>query len=96
MRMQQEQWINEVMSSIKGIQKAPGNPYLHTRVLARLGQSNAVQKEVPRLLYAMAAVAIIIVMMNGFLWIEQDAVLPEANTTSTTVVSEYDLTSIDY
>jgi hypothetical protein len=96
MRMQQEQWINEVMGSLEGLQKVQGNPYLHTRVLAKLEKAVPVKKGSLQLLYALASVVILVLMLNVFFWNQSGEDATETTTVSTTAVQEYDLTAIDY
>jgi hypothetical protein len=95
MHMQQEQWVNEVMSSLGGLQKAEGNPFLHTRVLARLDGSSTVQRGSLKPLYALASVVLLVLMLNVFLW-NQSGNRSVENSAVSTAVSEYDLTAIDY
>lgn len=93
--MQKEQWINEVMSSLEGLQKDEGNPYLHTRVLAKLQNTTPVRSLSPKPLYALAATVLAVIVLNLFLWNQPFSDNSEQDTTST-VVNEYDLTTIDY
>lgn len=95
MRMQQEQWVNEVMNSLDGLQKAEGNPYLHTRVMAKLDNPAPIKKGSLRPLYALASVVVLILMLNVFLWNQGDNGAIENGAVSTTT-NEYDLTAIEY
>ncbi|HEX4957400.1 MAG TPA: hypothetical protein VFV46_04430 [Lacibacter sp.] len=93
--MQQDQWVNEVLGSLEGLQKAPGNPYLHTRVLAALDTTTPIKRGPLKPLYALASLVLILLLLNVFLWSETGSASPENNSVTTTV-SEYDLTAIDY
>jgi hypothetical protein len=95
MHMQQEQWVNEVMSSLGGLQKAEGNPFLHTRVLATLEGTTPLKRGALKPLYALASVVLVVLMLNVFLWNKADTGSIE-NSAISTAVSEYDLTAIDY
>jgi hypothetical protein len=95
MYMQQEQWIREVMGSLEGLEKAEGNPYLATRVLARLEKPIGRQRTSLRPVLALASAAVLILLLNVFLWSRD---LPDTGeqVTTATRVYDYDLTSIDY
>ncbi|MBX9784820.1 MAG: hypothetical protein K2X48_16140 [Chitinophagaceae bacterium] len=95
--MQQEQWINEVMKSLNGLQKQEGNPFLHTRVLAKLQEPTAVKIYGLRPVFILSCLAVVMLLFNIFSWtgnrttgIEQDAV-SIANASN-----DYELTSTDY
>lgn len=93
--MQQEQWIQEVMSSLEGLEKAQGNPYLATRVLARLEKPVTQQQTSLKPVLVLASAAFLILLLNVFLWSRD---LPDTGEQVTTAnrVYDYDLTSIDY
>ena len=94
--MQQEQWINEVMNSLTGLQKQEGNPFLHTRVMAKLQQPTAVKTYGLRPVYILSMIAAVVLLLNVFSWTgttvtnEQDAV------TQVNTVTDYELPSTDY
>ncbi|MFN5135317.1 MAG: hypothetical protein ACK5DG_08360 [Chitinophagaceae bacterium] len=94
--MQQEQWINEVMKSLNGLQKEEGNPFLHTRVMARLQQPTTEKGYGLRPVYILSMVAMIALVLNVLSWSgnpdsnEQDAV------TVVNTSNDYELTSTDY
>jgi uncharacterized protein (DUF2267 family) len=96
MNMQQEQWINEVMNSLKGIQKAEGNTFLHTRVLASLQNKLPAKKEALLSIYALSMTVAAVLVLNAILWSQPITTTPETDTTSVTMANDYDLTSIDY
>ncbi|MEJ8840871.1 hypothetical protein WG954_00655 [Lacibacter sp. H375] len=91
MKKNQEQWIDEVMGSLQGIQPAEGNPYLHTRVLARLQQNPARQAVQVKWVYTVAIAFTVMLLLNVMGWNmsfnndEQDSVDIE------TVINEYEL-----
>lgn len=93
--MQQEQWIQEVMSSLEGLEKAEGNPYLATRVLARLEKPSTQQRTSLKPVLALASAAVLILLLNVVLWSRDIPDTGEPVTTATRVY-DYDLTSIDY
>ena len=95
MYMQQEQWIREVMSSLEGLEKVEGNPYLATRVLARLEKPVNLQRTSLMPVLALASAAFLILLLNVFLWSRD---LPDTGdqVTTATRAYDYDLTSIDY
>ena len=91
MKKNQEQWIDEVMGSLQGIQPAEGNPYLHTRVLARLQQNPARQAVQVKWVYTVAIAFTVMLLLNVMGWNmsfnndEQETVDIE------TVINEYEL-----
>jgi hypothetical protein len=91
MKKNQEQWIDEVMGSLQDIQPAEGNPYLHTRVLARLQQIPARQPVQVKWVYTVAIAFTVMLLLNVMGWNmsfnndEQDSVDIE------TVINEYEL-----
>ncbi|QNA43693.1 hypothetical protein [Lacibacter sediminis] len=91
MKKNQEQWIDEVMGSLQGIQPAEGNPYLHTRILARLQQNPARQSVQVKWVYTVAIAFTVMLLLNVMGWNmsfsndEQDSVDIE------TVINEYEL-----
>jgi hypothetical protein len=93
--MKQDQWIKEVMGSLKGLQKAEGNPFLHTRVLAKLENAKSSKSGALKIVYALGSFVLVLLMLNLFLWSQPDFTATENNTVSTTV-NEYDLTAIEY
>ena len=91
MKKNQEQWIDEIMGSLQGMQPAEGNPYLHTRVLARLQQNPARQPVQVKWVYTVAIAFTVMLLVNVMGWNmsfsndEQDSVDIE------TVINEYEL-----
>ncbi len=90
MKKNQEQWIDEVMGSLQGMQPAEGNPYLHTRVLARLQQTPARQAVQVKWVYAVATVFVLMFILNVVGWntFSND---DQDTTDIETVINEYDL-----
>lgn len=90
MKKNQEQWIDEVMGSLQGMQPAEGNPYLHTRVLARLKQTPARQAVQVKWVYAVATVFVLMFILNVVGWntLSSD---DQDTTDIETVINEYDL-----
>lgn len=90
MKKNQEQWIDEVMGSLQGMQPAEGNPYLHTRVLARLKQAPARQAVQVKWVYAVATVFVLMFILNVVGWntLSSD---DQDTTDIETVINEYDL-----
>ncbi len=91
MKKNQEQWIDDLMGSLQGLQPAEGNPYLHTRVLARLQQSPARQPVQIKWVYTVATAFVLMLLVNVMGWNmsfnndEQETVDIE------TVINEYEL-----
>src|SRR5258705_719008 len=65
--MKKEEWIDEVLRSAKEITQVESNPYLATRVKAKLQQKPAAQMPV-RWVYATVAAMTIILFINISAW----------------------------
>lgn len=65
---EQEQWINEVMGSLRKQQAAAGNPYLHTRVMARLSAATTRQPLQLKWVFAFTAVFVCMLLLNLLGW----------------------------
>jgi hypothetical protein len=94
--MQQEQWINEVMKSLNGLQKEEGNPFLHTRVMAKLQQPTAEKGYGLRPVYILSMVAIVILVLNVFSWTGNQTTNEQNAVTILNTSNDYELTSTDY
>lgn len=94
--MQQEQWINEVMSSLTGLQKQEGNPFLHTRVMAKLHQPNAVKTYGLRPVYILSMIAVVVLLLNVFSWTGTSVTNEQDAVTQVNTVTDYELPSTDY
>lgn len=93
--MNKEQHITEIMNSLKGINKAEGNPFLYTRVLAKLEQTNKTEKLPLKLIYVFATCIVVLLSANVFLWNESAQETTFGNIVSS-AANEYDLTTLDY
>jgi hypothetical protein len=91
MKKNQEQWINEVMGSLEGIQPAEGNPYLHTRVLARLQKTTSRQPVKVKWVYAMASVFVVMLLLNVMGWNTSSSSDDQDTVDIETVINEYEL-----
>ncbi len=93
--MNKEQYITEIMNSLSGIQKVEGNPFLHTKVLARLEQQKQTARLSLKLIYIFATCIAVLLSVNIFLWNEFTQE-PIASSIVSTAANEYDLTTLDY
>jgi hypothetical protein len=94
--MQQEQWINEVMKSLNGLKKEEGNPFLHTRVLAKLQEPGAEKGYGLRPAYILSMVAIVVLALNVFSWTENRVTNEQDAVTIVNTTNDYELTGTDY
>lgn len=92
--MKKEQWIEQVMSSMQGIQRAEGNPYLHTRVLASLDERGSKPVTGWKPVLVLCTVLALIVCLNIFSWNNNAA----EDTASSGYGSEkeYELITLNY
>lgn len=65
--MNREQWIDEVLQTAKTLNRAESNPYLHTRVRAKLEPAAAKRMPVRWVLAAVAPV-LVLLALNIQLW----------------------------
>ncbi len=93
--MNKEQQITEIMNSLNGIKKVEGNPFLHTRVLAKLEQQKQSGKLSLKLIYVFATCIVVLLSANVFLWNESTQDITISNIVSS-AANEYDLTTLDY
>lgn len=65
--MEQNKWINEVLESTNGMQKAEPSPFLFEKVTARInaGKTN-ISKTSPAVKWAFAMSTVIIIALNVF------------------------------
>lgn len=92
MKKNQEQWIDEIMGSLQGIQPAEGNPYLYTRVLARLQSPITRQPIQLKWVYAIVTVFVFMLVLNVLGWNASTSSDDSVSTTGIeTVINEYDL-----
>ncbi len=95
MKKNQEQWIDEVLGSLQGMQAAEGNPHLHTRVLARLQQNSSRQPVQVKWVYAMAGIFTIMLLLNVIGWTSSATTDSNSSVDIEIVINEYD-TDISY
>jgi hypothetical protein len=69
--MNTEKWIEDIIQSGKDIRPMPSNPFLATRVEAKLRQleENTIASKIPlRWVYATAMVMVVLLALNITLW----------------------------
>ncbi|MEI9945047.1 MAG: hypothetical protein WDN26_12625 [Chitinophagaceae bacterium] len=66
--MKKEKWIDEILQSAKGIRPMEANPYLHTRIEAKLQQDAPVQKIPLRWVYVTSVALLVLLFLNVSLW----------------------------
>lgn len=86
----QDQWIDDVLSSLKNVQKAETNPHLHTRVKAKLNSSVARQPLNLKWVYAFTSLVLIMIVLNVFSWNSSMNETTQTNDIET-VVNDYNL-----
>lgn len=91
MKKNQEQWIDEVMGSLQGLQPAEGNPYLHTRILARLQQNPARQAVQVKWVYTVAIAFTAMLLLNVMGWNMSFSNNDQDSVDIETVINEYEL-----
>lgn len=94
--MQQKEWINEVMNSLSGLKKQEGNPFLHTRVLAKLQESTAQKNYSLRPVYILSILALFVLTLNVFIWTGKVATNEQDVVSTLNTANDYELTITDY
>jgi hypothetical protein len=65
-----EAWIEDVLSSVDGLQRVPSNPFLYTRIHARIREANSTWERTARFITKPAfAFAIILVILIINVWV---------------------------
>jgi hypothetical protein len=91
--MNKEKWIDEVLQSAKGIQPVESNPYLASKVEARL-QTPSPNKISLRWVYATAAIMLVILTVNVAAW--RHTATNNQSSPVQQLVHEYDLSNHDF
>ncbi|CAN5522372.1 hypothetical protein BH10BAC3_BH10BAC3_07220 [soil metagenome] len=90
--MKKETWIDDVLHSIDGQKMAEPNPFLHTRVLAKLQQQTSMN--MPRKwMYAISAVIVLLCVANISLFTNKYPAKEQAGINQ--VMQEYGLNNND-
>jgi hypothetical protein len=66
--MKKENWIEEILQTAKDIKPVASNPYLSTRIEAKLQEVVQVNKLPLRWVYVSAAAMLLLVIMNITIW----------------------------
>jgi hypothetical protein len=66
--MKKEKWIEEILQSAKEIKPVASNPYMATRIEAKLQQASPINKLPLRWVYASAAAMLVLLAMNITMW----------------------------
>lgn len=91
---QKEKWIEDVMQSLKGMQPAESNPFLHTRIMAKL--QDAVVNKVPvRWALASAFGFLLLLWFNVRVFTAGNRNAAQQGSGIEQVVKEYGLSSND-
>jgi hypothetical protein len=89
--MEKEKWIDEVMSSLQGAQRAEPNPFLFTRIEERLKSKVAAWVPVPKLSLVLSGIALLCAL--NFFALKFSAT---KNTKAGGASSAYSLNTINY
>jgi len=66
MEMNKEKWIDEVLGSARQVTPVEGNPFLQTRVEAKLRQEKTIR---PAWIYALTTAMSIALILNIYAWL---------------------------
>jgi len=91
--MEKEQWINDVMGSIKNQGPAEANPFMHTRVLAKLKSADDTKMPV-RWVFALSLCIAGLLCLNIVLFTKSSA-RSNSGDGIQQVIAEYGLTNTD-
>ena len=91
--MEKEQWINNVMGSIKNQSQAEVNPFMHTRVMAKLKSADDAKMPV-RWVFALSLCIAVLLCFNVVLFTKSSA-RSYGGDGIQQVIAEYSLTNTD-
>lgn len=90
------EWIEEVMNSLDGVERAKANPFLYTRIVARLEKQNSAWEKVAYWLgkpvFAIGAVAIFLAVNISAIMVDQnqaDENMARSNASEQLMASEF-------
>lgn len=95
MSLEQEQWIDEVLQSMQGIQRAEGNPYLYTRVVAGLEAKRTNGTVQPKWVLTFSAAFLVLFFLNIKGWKAVQYSNSPAESIET-VISDYQLNNTTF
>ena len=84
-----KEWIDDVMNSFDGIQKAPANPFLAEKILNRMQQASPVANVFSRKVIMRLAIGFTILLIINLVSIKQYSA-GRKTSTSSVFFSEYD------
>ena len=87
--MHKEKWIDDILNTAKVVQPVSSNPWMATRIEARLRENVSTDKLSPQWLIATAAVMIVLVVVNITLLRENSTGQPAASASVQSVINEY-------
>lgn len=92
--MNKEKWINEILQSAKAIQPVSSNPYMASRVEAKLQEADRATTMSPRWVFVSATVMVLILIVNISIW--HGSTQPAQPSALQQLVHEYDLGNNDF
>lgn len=92
--MEKEQWINNVMGSIKNQSQAEVNPFMHTRVMAKLKSPDNTKMPV-RWVFAVSFCIAVLLCFNVVLFTQKSSARSNGGDGIQQVIAEYSLTNTD-
>ncbi|MBL7709697.1 MAG: hypothetical protein JNJ86_11540 [Chitinophagaceae bacterium] len=87
--MNKEKWIDDIVKMAKAVQPVSSNPWMATRIEARLQEPVTINKVSLQWLMTTAAVMIFLVVVNITLLRKNMAEQPAASATVQSVINEY-------
>lgn len=87
--MNKEKWIDDIVKMAKAVQPVSSNPWMATRIEARLQEPVTINKVSLQWLMASAALMIFLVVVNITLLRKNMAEQPAASATVQSVINEY-------
>lgn len=87
--MNKEKWIDDIVKMAKAVQPVSSNPWMATRIEARLQEPVTINKVSLQWLMASAAVMILLVTMNTTILRKNIPEQPAASAAVQSVINEY-------
>ena len=92
--MEKEQWINDAMGSIKNQSPAEANPFMHTRVMAKLKSADDAKMPM-RWVFALSLCIAVLLCFNVVLFTQKSSASSNGGDGIQQVIVEYSLTNTD-
>lgn len=100
MENQAENWVDQALDSLDGMERAKANPFLYTRILARVYEANSRWEKVARFIskpsFAIAATALFLALNMWVIFQKNEKTAPSQTEMEQLFATEYSASNIQY